>query len=139
MSDQERMPLILSLVPKGNPEFPRYLICDQWGNQWNGSEWVEQGFLYANSNDACQEMQRILLASFDGAPKRQFRAPLYLDLYCDQPVTKRDIHAWLVRVARLLFDTPKEGNGPVEGSLGLLRIEWAEMEEIDVDSSRTVN
>jgi hypothetical protein len=45
-------------------------------------------------------------------------------------VTKEVLADWCVNVAKLLMDTPTVGNGPVQGSLGLARIEWSEIEEL---------
>lgn len=129
----ERRPIILSVHRAGTPEFPRYFISDQFKRVWTGEGWSaseRDGLLYDDSNAACLDVQRLLMLEYMDKPVRRFRAPVYLDLFADKPLTKVEIARWLAKVARLLIDSPEHGNGPVEGTLGLVRIEWAEMKEV---------
>lgn len=129
----EKRPVVLSLINKGTPDHPRFLISDQFMRFYDGEAWTEneeKGLLYADSNEACKEMQRLLAVDYEGLPVRRFRAPIYLDLYAASDIPIHEVASWLVRVARLLIDSPKFGNGPVEGALGLTHIDWTELEEI---------
>ena len=129
----EKQPIILSVHRAGTPQFPRYFISDQYKRVWTGEGWSEDekdGLLYGNSPEACNEVQRLLMLDYMDKPVRRFRAPVYVDLFTDKPLTKQEIARWLVKVSRLLIDSPQHGNGPLSGTLGLVRIEWSEMKEI---------
>ncbi|MFN0017943.1 MAG: hypothetical protein ACKVP0_06760 [Pirellulaceae bacterium] len=133
MSDNIRLPIILSVHRRGVPEFERYVISDQFLRVWTGAGWDSsetKAMLFDDTNSACEVIQQLLMIEFDGRPLRRFRAPVYVDLYANEPVSIREIQAWLVRVSRLLIDSPRHGNGPMQGTLGLTRIEWGELEEL---------
>jgi hypothetical protein len=70
------------------------------------------------------------MLNYMNRPVRRFRAPVYLDLFSDKPIPLKELTDWLVKVSKLLIDSPRFGNGPIEGSLGLARIQWNELEEI---------
>ena len=126
-------PIVLSLINMGTPDFPRFAISDQFLRYFDGQNWTpdqSRALLFSDDNLACHEMQRLLMLDYMGKPLRRFRAPVYIDLYASNEVTLDQLAAWLVRVAKLLIDSPKHGNGPVEGTLGLCRINWDELEEI---------
>jgi hypothetical protein len=130
--NRERRPVVLSLIPAGTHHFLRYRIADQYLRYWNGEDWTEdekKGIVFENSNLACQEMQKLLMIDYTGRPQRTFVAPVIIDLYSDKPVTQAQLQDWLVKVSKLLIDSPKNGNGPIEGSLGLCRIDWTKLEE----------
>jgi hypothetical protein len=129
----ERRPIILSVHRAGTPQFPRYFISDQYKRVWTGEGWSDDerdGLLYGDSPEACNEVHRLLMLEYMEKPMRRFRAPVYLDLFSDKPLTKTEIARWLAKVSRLLIDSPEHGIGPVEGTLGLVRIEWGELKEV---------
>jgi len=39
---EEKQPIILTVVNTGTPEFPRYVICNQFLQYFTGSGWTEQ-------------------------------------------------------------------------------------------------
>jgi hypothetical protein len=129
----EKPPIILSVHTAGTPQFPRYFISDQYKRVWTGESWSDDegdGLLYGESNAACVEVQRLLLLDYMDKPVRRFRAPVYLDLFTDKELTKEQIARWLVKVSRLLIDSPQHGVGPLSGTLGLVRIEWGELKGV---------
>jgi hypothetical protein len=129
----ERRPIILSLINRGTPEFQRFAISDQFLRYFDGEGWTPDehaAVLFSDANLACQEMQRLLMLDYMDKPVRRFRAPVYIDLYASNEVTLDQLAAWLLRTAKLLIDSPRWGNGPCEGTLGLTRINWNELEEI---------
>ncbi len=137
MSDSpiEKRPIVLSIHSTGTPDFPRFLISDQRLRYWTGEEWSDQGdqsnaLIYADSNQAINEMQKLLTMQYENMPVRRYRAPLFIDLYSEKEVSIRDLQKWLVKVTKLLIDSPRYGNGPVDGSLGICRIEFGDMEKI---------
>lgn len=138
MSDETRRPVILSVHRRGLPEFERFVISDQFLRFWNGSLWTTDEAdveLFADCNQALWTVHRLLMIEHEGKAVRRFRAPVYLDLYADDPVTLRDVQAWLIKVSKLLIDSPKHGNGPLAGTLGMSRIEWGELEELSPEET----
>ncbi|HMP57722.1 MAG TPA: hypothetical protein PKD86_00090 [Gemmatales bacterium] len=125
--------MILSVHRAGSPQFPRYFISDQFNRVWTGDGWSEDernGLLYGDSPEACIEVQRLLQLEYMDKPMRRFRAPVYLDLFADESLPTVQIVRWLAKASRLLIDSPEQGNGPAEGTLGLVRIEWGEIQEV---------
>jgi hypothetical protein len=133
---QEQKPIILSLIPSGNPDFPRYMISDQYLRYWGNEGWTEQkdidnAIVYASSGLALEQMQQLLMTEHVGQPAHRYVAPIIIDLYSDEKVSLRDLQAWLTKVSKLLIDSPEHGNGPVSGSLGLCRIDWGQLREVN--------
>ena len=80
----ERRPIFLSLHDAGTPEFPRFVISDQFlrfrtQDGWSLSQ--NEAMLYHSANEACVEMQRLLMLEHDKKPHRRFVAPVSVDLY----------------------------------------------------------
>jgi hypothetical protein len=126
-------PIVLSLINMGTPDFPRFAISDQFLRYFDGQSWTpdqSKALIFSDDNVACEEMQRLLMVEYMGKPVRRFRAPVYIDLYTDKMISRPELQDWLLRCAKLLIDSPKHGNGPVEGTLGLCRINWDQIEEI---------
>ena len=137
----ERQPLILSVVAAGTPDFCRYRICDAYNRFWTGAEWSEpgedhRGLMYADCNRACHEVQRLLMLEYMDRPCRVFRAPVEVRLFADRDISQQELKAWLLKCSKLLIDTPREGNGPCEGSLGLVSIHWNELAEVKEGKKR---
>ncbi len=128
--------LVLSLVTTGPLDHPRFLIADPHYKFWTGDDWSEEeadGCLFATVNDAGQAVQEIMLTEHGDKPMRRFVAPVFLDLYADTDLTLDQITEWLVKVARLIIDAEEHGNGPVDNSLGLTKIDWSKLKEIKAD------
>jgi hypothetical protein len=61
----ERPTTVLSLHLRGTPQFPRWVISDQFLRYFEGDSWSAQGDerkakIFASSNHACQVMRRRL-------------------------------------------------------------------------------
>jgi len=132
---EEKKPLILSLINAGTPEHPRFMISDQYLRYWGGSHgWTAQqdqsnAVLFASSNEALGMMHTLMLVRHCDLPKKVFTAPVVIELYSPEQVSVRDLQQWLVRAAKLLIDTPRHGNGPVEGAYGAVRVDWGQLKE----------
>jgi len=132
---KENQPIILTVMNAGTPEFPRYLIANQFLQYFTGDGWTPQkdergALVYRDANDALQTTSSLLLLKHEHLPVKFFRAPLYLQLHSPQNVSIRELQMWMFRATKLLVDSPRYGNGPVTGSLGICRIEYSELEEV---------
>jgi len=129
----ERGPIILSVVAAGSEKFMRFRIADCYLRFWSGEDWVadeEKGLMYASSNEACIEVQRLLLLDYVDRPMKRYRAAVYVDLYSNEQITLSELKRWAAKSSKLLM----ESNGPRK-ALGLCRIEWSELEEITGEGS----
>jgi hypothetical protein len=125
--------LVLSIIATGTADHPRFLVADPQNRFWTGKGWSEEeadGRLYVSVNDAGRAIQQILLVQHGDKPVRRFVAPVHLDLHSETELSLDQITDWLVKVARLSIDAKKNGNGPVEGTLGLTWIDWSQLREI---------
>ena len=131
MPDQD-----LLIVKTGSLEHSRFLISDHQFRVWTGDDWSAKesdGRLYVTSNDANEAIQEIMRAQYADKPLRRFVAPVVVDLYSDTELSLEEIAKWLSKVSRLTIDPDQHGNGPVEGSIGLTRIDWHELREIQAE------
>ena len=120
----------------GSLEHQRFLISDPDDRFWTGTDWSDKksdARLFASSNDAAEAVQQILRAQHRDQPVRRYVAPVVVDLYSDRELPLEEIAKWLSKVSRLIIDPEQHGNGPVEVSLGLARIEWGELREITLE------
>ena len=114
----------------GSLEHARFLISDPDDRFWTGTDWSNNksdARLFATSNDAAEAIQQILRAQHGDQQVRRYVAPVVVDLYADTELPLERIAKWLSKVSQLSIDSDKHGNGPVEGSIGLTRIEWGEL------------
>lgn len=131
----EKKPLVLSLVNAGTPEHMRFAISDPYLRYWTGENgWSEQhdlgaARLFATSQEALKMMHTLMVIRHCDLPKRVFTAPITIELYSPEPVTLRDLQQWLVRVTKVLIDSPRFGNGPISGSYGGVRVDWGDLKE----------
>ena len=134
MSEQNPAPIVLTVHRRGVPEFERFVISDQYLRYWTGAEWSSkenEAQVFCNNNEALERVQKLLLLDIRPMPARRFQAPIFLDLYSEHEISVRDLKVWLTKVAKLLMDTPRYGNGPLQGTLGLLRIDWDKLKELN--------
>jgi hypothetical protein len=101
---------------------------------FTGSGWTEQrdekkALVYRDANDALETSSSLLLLKHEHLPVKFFQAPLYLNLHSPQEVSMQELKWWLFRATKRLVDSPRFGNGPVAGSLGICRIEFKELKE----------
>lgn len=127
-----RSPLYLTVEETGPPAFRRWRLVDRAGRAWTGSGWSaapNAGLLFGTNQSACFEAQKILMTDHVAKPVRRFLAPVYIDVYSDEEFGVEQLRHWLVRAARLNIDYAGAGFGPLNDSLGLLRIEWGNVRE----------
>ena len=131
--------MILSLENRGSIEHPRYVLMNSYGWCWDdeAQEFVEKGgTLYHQVNDATTKMREILLAEHGDRPVRKFRAPVYLELYTTEEISKPVIEDWLLLATRLILHADQHGMGPVNDSLGLVSVDWGQLEELSPEDNQ---
>ena len=136
MNEQNPAPIVLTVHRRGVPEFQRYVISDQYLRYWTGTEWSlkeNEAQVFCDNNEALERVQKLLLLDLRPMPARRFQAPITLDFYSDQEISIRDLKAWLTKVAKLLMDSPRHGNGPLQGTLGLTWIDWSKLKELTTE------
>jgi hypothetical protein len=133
---EEKQPVILSLHQVGTPEHPRFCISDQYLRYWAGEKgWTDQkdeskAMLFASAQEALQMMHTLMVIRHCDLPRRVFSATVAVELFAPAEVCVRDLQQWLLRATKLLIDSPRHGNGPIEGSYGAVRIDWGQLKEV---------
>lgn len=125
-------PVYLTVVQTAGPGFVRWRIHDSAHRWWTGSGWsgsLQDALLYESNQSACFDCQKLLMAEYAGRRVRRFQAPVYVDVFCDESFSEDQLRVWLVKAAWLCIDHRGAGFGPLRSSLGLLRIEWADLTE----------
>ena len=100
-------PLVLSLIPKGHPDHPRFLIANQNKQYWTGDGWNENedhGLLFADEREIGNVATAILTAHCADKPVFRFTVPLGIEIWGDKPPSIEVIRAWLMRAVRLYVD-----------------------------------
>ena len=133
---EEKPPIILSLHQAGTPDHPRFYISDQYLRYWAGEKgWTEQkdeskAMLFASAQEALQMMHTLMVIRHCDLPRRVFTTPVTVELFAPAEVKVRDLQQWLLRATRLLIDSPRFGNGPIDGSYGAVRVDWGQLKEV---------
>lgn len=125
--------MIITLHNRGSIQHPRYVLMNSYGWCWDdeGQEFVEKGgTLYHDVNPAMLRMRELMLEDFEGQPVRTFRAPVYLELHTTEEIKQSVIEDWLLRCTRFILHSDQYGLGPVNNSLGLVSVNWGELQEI---------
>jgi hypothetical protein len=127
---------ILSVLSAGTPEHPRFVIADQYlryfalEKGWSEQRDLSAATLFATCEEALQMIHTLLVVSHSDQPRKVYTAPVTIELFSLEQVSERDLQQWLMRVAKLILDTPKHGNGPVAGSYGSVRIDFSQLKEV---------
>jgi len=122
-------PPIISVVPKGTPDHPRYVISDQRHRVWDGTGWNDDenaGLLFADERELGQVVRDLLLGQCGDKPTFVFTAPVQIEVRSNEPPDLIDLKLWLIRAARLYMDS-RLGNGPLNGSVVLISINWLDL------------
>lgn len=125
-------PFVLTVIPKGSPQHPRFVIADQFSMVWTGDAWSPdetEGLLFADEDEVASAVRELLLGAYDDTPVVRFVAPLVVELRSHEPVDIESVRSWLMRAARLYTNTDF-GNGP-DDSLALLSINWFDLKKAE--------
>jgi hypothetical protein len=60
-----------------------------------------------------------MMESVGELPRHLYVAPLYIEIYGEKPKL-HELRAWLENAVRIVVNSPKHGDGPTNGSLGVL-------------------
>ena len=123
--------LVLSLIPKGQPEHPRYLVANQHRQFWTGDEWSpdeNHALLFANESEVAWACTEILIEHAQNKPIFRFVAPVEIEIRSDEPPDFADVQLWLMRAARLYVDYQQQ-SGLTDGT-AILSIDWVELKEV---------
>lgn len=128
-------PLHLSVLNRGNIQFPRYLIGNDHRWFWTGSGWTgieSEAVLFTDWNTVATEVQKLLLDHqvAESSSIRSFVAPINLQLVGGEHCSVDHVKAWAFGAARLLMDHPVDGAGPGSNSLVISSINWDQLREI---------
>ncbi len=132
---REKPTPILSVVATGTPEHPRYVIADQYlryfalEKGWSEQRDMSAATLFATCEEALRMVDTLLVIRHGDLPKKTYTVPVTIELYSPEEVSERDLQQWLMRVSKLILDTPRHGNGPVAGSYGSVRIDYSKLKE----------
>ena len=123
-------PLILSLIPKGCPEHPRFLIANQNKQFWIGDGWSHEeddGLLFADEAEVADVCTEILTEYAKHESVFRFTAPVTIEIRSDQSPELADVQLWLMKAARLYVDYQQKG---LEDGTAILSINWLELKEV---------
>jgi len=130
-------PPIISVVPKGTPDHPRYLISDQRHQVWDGTDWNDDenaGLLFACEREVGQVVRDLLLEQCCDKPSFVFTAPVKIEVRSNEPPDLVDLKLWLMRAVRLYTDS-RLGNGPSNGSVVLISINWLDLTKTEEEEA----
>lgn len=130
--------MIYTLENRGTVENPRFLLMNSYGWVFDEEtdEFVETGgTLYHQVNDATTKMRQILLAEHGHKKMRRFVAPVSLELYCDEGIDQSTIEDFCLKATRLIIHADQFGMGPVNDSLGLISVNWGNLQEISPEET----
>ena len=123
-------PLVLSLIPKGDPDHPRNLVANQLRQFWTGDNWSlneQSAILFSNETEAGWASAEILIEHDKDKPLFRFVAPVEVEVRSDEPPDFEAVQLWLMRAARLYVDYQQSG---LSDGTAILSINWLELKEI---------
>lgn len=121
------------IEPNNNPAYPRYLIVNDQFQYWNGSNWVsrDKGLLYADTDIAVGDMQRLRQKDFGIKPNMKFTIPFVVEVSSKDNINMEEIRDWLKKALGFYIDINTFGNGPKE-SLVVPHLELQNMSPTNV-------
>ncbi len=122
-------PLILSLIPKGRPDHPRYLVANHHRQFWTGEGWSpdeNHGLLFADETEAGWASAKILTDHAKGKPVFRFVAPVEIEIRSDSPPDFGALQGWLMHAARLYVDYHQPG---LSDGTAILSIDWTKLKQ----------
>jgi len=122
-------PPVLSLIPKGSPDHPRFILANQHQEFWTGDDWSRNendGLLLANMRDVARVTTELLTETTKGKRSFKFVAPVEVEIRGDSPPDLTALMVWLMKSARLFVDYKVPG---LSDSTAILSIDWTELRD----------
>ena len=122
--------LVLSLIPKGHPDHPRFLIANQDKQFWTGDGWShveDHGLLFADEREIGNVASKILTSHCGDKPVFRFSVPLEIEIRSDKPPAITDVRWWLMRAVRLYVDYHQ---GQLGDGVGLVSLNLVGLREV---------
>jgi hypothetical protein len=127
-------PHVLTILPKGTPAHPRFVIANQLGKVWTGQAWSAEeanGLLFADEDVVGRVCRELLLGQAAEKPVCRFTASIEIEIRSDKKPEWAAVAFWAIRAVQLTVDYHRNGSGPVSGGVAVLRIDWATLREIE--------
>lgn len=127
-------PHVLTVLPKGTPAHPRFMIANQLQQVWTGQTWSADeanGLLFADEDDVGLACRELLLAQAGNKPVFRFLASIEIEVHSDKKPEWAEVAFWAIRAVQLTVDYHQNGSGPISGSVAVLKIDWATLKEIE--------
>lgn len=124
-------PPVLSLIPKGSPDHPRFLIANQHQEFWTGEGWStdeNDGVLFAEVKHAGRVATEILSKASQAKRCFKFTAPVEVEIRSNEPPDLTKLMIWLMKSARLFVDYRQPG---LPDAVTLLSVDWTELKASD--------
>ncbi|MEO2036969.1 MAG: hypothetical protein ABGZ35_33260 [Planctomycetaceae bacterium] len=122
--------LVLSLIAKGQPAHPRFLIANQNKQFWTGDGWSHEeddGLLFADETEVGDVCTEILTEYAKHESVFRFTAPVTIEIRSEEPPDFADVQLWLMKAARLFVDCGQPG---LSDATAILSINWLELKEV---------
>lgn len=122
-------PPVLSLIPKGSPDHPRFILANQHQECWTGRDWStdeNDGLLFANMRDVARVTNELLSEATKNKRSFKFVAPVEVEVRADESPDLTALMVWLMKAARLSVDYKVPG---LADAVTLLSIDWTELRE----------
>ena len=122
--------LVLSLIPIGHPDHPRFLIANQNKQFWTGTGWSDvedHGLLFADEREIGNVATKILTAHCGDKKVFRFTVPVEIEIRSDEPPSIEVVRAWLMRAVRLYVDYHQ---GQLVDGVGLVSLNLLGLKEV---------
>lgn len=122
---------VLSLIPRGCPDHPRFIIADLRRGFWTGDGWSDdehEGLIFATEREAGRVACELLSEATKNMPVYSFTAPIELEVRSNHPPDLQGLMLWLMRAARLYVDYQKPG---ISETTAILSIDWTTLKEVE--------
>ena len=119
------MPKTMICVHLGTPYAPRLCIMDDDHNYWSSEGWTKdpkKAELFVATPEAGERLRELTMSQVPGKVST-FGTNMILEVKSDKPVNLEELKAWLIKNAKLYFDTDAE-------VMVIVHINWNQLKEI---------
>lgn len=135
MSENDNPP-IMTLLQKGNNQFPRYIIAkgnvirnpvywDDVNEEWQSEE--VKATVFADVNKVLWVHHKLMMKEIGDLPCHHYVIPIRLELYGKKPDLEQ-FREWLEKAVRIVVNSPDYGYGP-DGAVGMIFADFSKTVE----------